>query len=472
MKNFMYTLLLCVSLSVVAFDNEENDQGFYANDDNFSLGGSGIKKFNPRRGFSDDNDPELSFDHSVFFQGQVPVLYEFIKKVDTDLEYWKSELYKQSHYSWYAKITNKIFGSFDYESKIIELSRVKQKACHALGMFLEFSYFYDENSLDASQFVLQQIKLFFEGRRLANYFHLGGKIEKFYDILESEYQTYKAPNHFKKHWKSYITGGVSLAVTVYLCSKYSAMQWCKNRVEGAKKWYCDGRVYSFPSELPDNILEKLPIDASFRIPVGLHQESVDGIALSRERLDACKLKGTRGYVHAGMFATDSQIDYVNNKIYSVQGLVENIRIGEGIHPRAMASEFYSNNLLPVVNIAQQKIMRGALFVSALIGACVGQRVVRGVYGYLYSKKKQMNSARYNIKKIHQFVLDLNCSRYEVNGALFVHTQMLLESLTGLPIEVARAIYEDIEFLQDLSIDEDEKKAIVERWYNTYLFLKI
>jgi len=439
MKKIMYTLLLCVSLNVVAFENEDegedNYYGFIAPSKSSSF---------LMRGFSDQHARKISLEHFVFFQKQSPLLYEFIKKVDIDLEYWKREYYKHSHHSWYGAITDTIFGRFDYECKIIELKKVKQNACQILGMFLECSYFYDENSLDASQHVLRQIEVFFEDRRLANIFQLKDKVEKYYDILESEYQIYKAPHHFNKRWKSYAVGSAALAAVVYVGYRYSAVQKCKQfagKVDTAMGWYNEGVFCRLPEEIPQGAVDNWN-----------RFLDVDDLEVENDSWFSWKAPLTK------------LIDFWNSKIVLTEEAVRELR--------EKVSDFYKDSLVPKVHATQGAMLNGAHFALSLVAVFVGYKVVKGLYGVAFNKQKYINSARYNIKKIHQFVLDLGYSRYEASGALFVHTQMLHESLVGLPIEVARAIYEDIDFLQDLSIDEEEKRAIVDRWYNTYLFLKI
>ena len=76
------------------------------------------------------------------------------------------------------------------------------------------------------------------------------------------------------------------------------------------------------------------------------------------------------------------------------------------------------------------------------------------------------------KKLHQIIHNREEFSYEQQGAVYVHTQMLLDTLVEFPIEIAKTIYEDVERLINVEILVEEKREIMNRWYDTYTFLKM
>lgn len=434
---------------------------------------------------------DLLVEYNLFFKKMIFQLYKFVKLVDTDLEYWKNENYVERRLPWYYKSLYRQFFKKRYKKKVAtsisKLKLLKKEACTLLGLFYEYTSYLRVHQVDDAVEVLKIIESVFPMSEAEASLIFTGEIKKYCGSLQLQYEKYKAPSHVGKYWKTYtaVLAAVGVAAHLYhqnesrFATRYDDFQmflntwWDENISDNmrlVKNWYKDGLFYPIPKKVPEDILKLLKVKTPQAIPIKFPSSS-------RGHLDAAcdALKDMPIPYTFGLATTKVDLKEILNAFYSS---LEQARVGEGfvveIDEDAVKNA-YKNIIYPMLYNAQKRnqgVVLAALFSSVALVGLGAYKLIKGSFDKFFKKDLHVDPARYNVKKLHQIVHGNESLKCEQNGALYAHINMLLETLVEFPTDVAQTIYEDSLRLKDVRISLEEKRQIVNRWYNTYNFLRI
>jgi hypothetical protein len=434
---------------------------------------------------------DLLVEYNQFFKKMIFSLYGFVKLVDTDLEYWKNENYVERRVPWYYKSLYRQFFKKRYQKKVAlsisKLKLLKKEACTLLGLFYEYASYFQAHQIDDAVEVLKIIESVFPMPEAETSLVFTAKIKKYCESLQCQYKKYKAPSHVGKHWKSYAAVAVTAAGLVYSYQKNHSLYeekyeeislflknlWKENIEENTqiiKNWYNDGLFYPIPKEVPEEVLRLLKIKSPEAVPVEFPLETREKLRIACENLKSKPIPYTLGFLTVKLDFTDV--------LDSLCDAAEQARIGEGFVVEIdedAVKDAYQNIIYPMLYNAQKRnqgVVLAGLFSSAAVAGFAFYKVFKGSFDRFFKNNLHVDPARHNIKRLHQIVHAHQKLECEQNGALYVHVNMLLETLVEFPTAVAQTIYEDSTRLKNVQTPIEEKRQIVNRWYNTYEFLRI
>ena len=429
-------------------------------------------------------DQQSLLKHYTFFKKRAVVLSHVIKQVDAGLQYWAREKYTEHRTPWYRKSLYRSFAQKKYRKKVVEsiacLQEIKKESARLLGLFSAYSDLYENHHQEEAYQIYQTIQSSFGSLDgLALYKNIINRCCFLSAVLEQS----SAPKHIHAHWKSYATGAVSVAALACLYSKHKTVfdhgakavsDFCKDwwqenmldNFKAARHWYHTGMTGE-----PLKILKDNPADEQGFIYIGEASE-ITGDDLPELRVVVDQDMPAVRFTSFIKFASRGDSAHLER-----QGLVN--AYNNKFKPWfAAAREQLVLACQQTEHFVNQRKIKSAgkmlfaqSFEALLVSAgCVA--LLKSAYDYFYQKKMYMDPLRYQIKKLHQILHATYESNYEQHGLLRAHLQMMVEVTSLLPADVEQSLCEDVISLKSFLVPLKEKQKIVERWYQTYRFLRV
>jgi hypothetical protein len=392
-------------------------------------------------------------------------LYQFVKQVDSDLEYWKKEDYFARRMSWYYKSLYHQLFKKNYQQKIenslFYLEQLKRETSTLLGLFYEYSSHVQNGHIDNALHILAILESIFPLPEVEAELVLEIKIKKYCIHLQKIYTKNRAPHHFEKNWVSYSTIALAGGIAAYFYSQNQEV-WEKHYEEIRDTWK------EYVRDLTSSTYNFIKIGI-FGDPMKIHKDHPDdpngAVYISKPPNEI------------GLEEEARTIESNKNWYRADQWVwAKSLRIGESLYRKRgkPSAERARNNAIEISKAIDhafndlQKRFGVVFLVASMYPLYSGVAVIRN-----HVKKIHIfNPVAYHVRKLDQILHsphELNC---QLNGLLYIHTHMLLDVLFQFPIDIAQTIYEDSHRLKDIAVSIDEKQHIIQRWYDTYTFLKI